>query len=81
MRIVVKARAGQHGGPELDAIAGMPGVEMIDRIDDHAALIEASDEVAEKLAAMLPGFVIAPETSSPPPQPPVPRPGWDLRVD
>ena len=76
MRFVVKRNLGSQGSPGVDFAAVAPGVEIIDRIDDEAALIEATEEEAERLQAALPDWSVHPERNIAPPVPPFPRDAW-----
>ena len=78
MRYVVKRKPGIADAGELDRVAAMPGIEIIDRIGNQAALVEAGDNHAERLKQALPDWSFAPESGVARPAPPFPRPAWKL---
>ncbi len=76
MRVVVKRRRGAGSADDLHAVIEELGVEVIDRVDDDAALVEASDQMVARLKERLPHYSIAPETGVARPSPPYPRREW-----
>ena len=78
MRYVVKSKSGEPDPGALDKLAAIPGVEIVDRIGDWAALVEASDAGADRLRLALPTWLIVPETGISRPAPPFPRPAWKV---
>ncbi len=76
MRFVLKRKLGSNPGGAPDVDHALRDVEVIDRVGDQAALIEASPEQAGELREKLPNWSVSPETSVPRPSPPFPRPQW-----
>ncbi len=56
---------------DIALIEGHAGVTVLDRTP-AACLVEASERDAQALADRLPGWLVAPETTYPPPRPPRP---------
>lgn len=78
MHFVVKRKSDSVDASDLEQVAAQYGVEIIDRIADQAALIEASQDAAEQLKANLRGWSVTPEKDFDKPSPPYPRSKWKL---
>ena len=81
MRFVVKRQAGAEAAAGLARLDDLAGIEIIDRIDDGAALVNVEEAHLAALRDALPGWSVAPESGVARPAPPFPRGKWKLGED
>ncbi len=67
-RFVLSARPGVARRGDLERIGDLPGVTVLDRVDERAALIEAPHSLLAELRELLPGWLIAEERVHPRPE-------------
>ena len=78
MRMVVRRKAGEANGAQLDRLEALEGVTLVDRIGEEAALVEIDEGQLDRLTESLPGWSVAPERGIAHPAPPFPRGKWKL---
>jgi hypothetical protein len=78
-RHILTNASGQSVEEALQLLEHQPNVQIVDRTDDKALLIDAPDSALQSLRELLPGWRINPEVSYGKPAPPFPRSTWKAR--
>jgi hypothetical protein len=75
-RHILLNSSGRDVEEAIAVLQHQPHVRLVDRTDDKALLIEASDSAVDRLRKLLPDWQISRETVYGKPSPPFPRAAW-----
>ncbi len=63
---IIKRRAASRYA-DLDAVAALPGIRVLDRVANQALLVETDEWALDRHRDALSAWTVAPETTLPPP--------------